>query len=174
MTSGSGKNDKYAFLYDFAKGSFDGELQRYRNIEEKASRYMAFLSILIVSYTTILRFSVDLFFPVDGFFKGLAVVLVCISYVSLCSAWSLLFRAVRFVEMPRLPCDDETIEDFDKHGLATMHLSLAKTCIEGGGIAREANSRKVRLLMKAHDDIGVCTWAITLSVGTLVVLKIIA
>lgn len=42
MTSGSGKNDKYAFLYDFAKGSFDGELQRYRNIEEKASRYMAF------------------------------------------------------------------------------------------------------------------------------------
>lgn len=172
MSSGPEKNDKYAFLYEFTKGAFEGELQRYKNIEEKASKYMGFISILVVAYTAILRFSIGLFFPVDSALKWVAVFLIVFSYISIISAWSLLFRAVRFLEMPRIPCDAQTLEEFKKYSLPTMHLSLSKTCIDAKEKAREVNSSKVGLLVKAHNDIGVCTWAITLSLGVLVLLKI--
>ncbi len=51
------KNDKYEFLYNYARSSFDDELQRFKNIEDKASKYISLFSILIVGFTALIRFS---------------------------------------------------------------------------------------------------------------------
>lgn len=157
------KNEKHEFLYDYARAAFDDELQRFRNIEDKSAKYLSLLSVGIVAYTIMLRLYSSSFFPAESFIQWLTCTVVAITYVSLISAWSFLYRALRFTEMPRLPFDDEFIRDYEPLDLPTIQFALTRTCVEALKYARQGNHDKALLLIKGYKDIACSMWALSIS-----------
>lgn len=157
------KNEKYEFLYQYAKSSFDDELVRFRNIEDKASKFIGLLSIIIVGYTALIRFSGSIFFPPENVFEWITVVCILLTFIVLVSSWSLLFRSLQFIEMPRLPLDSEYIKDFKNKDFSTNHYLLSVTCSRALAKARASNTIKTKLLIKAYDDMALSAWLLSIS-----------
>ena len=157
------KNDKYDFLYHYARSSFDDELQRFKNIEDKASKYISLFSILIVGFTALIRFSGSSLFPATNILDWITVIVVLITYISFISSWSFLFRALKFTDMPRLPLDDAFLDDYRSKDLPTNQYGLTVTCKEALHLAREANTKKSKFLIKAHSEISISVCFLSLS-----------
>lgn len=158
------KNEKHEFLYNYGRAAFEDELQRFRNIEDKAAKYLSLLSVGIVAYSILLRFYSEVFFPAEVFFQWVICLAVAITYIALASSWSFLYRALRFTEMPRLPFDQEFLDQYEPESLPTIHFTLAQTCVEALKYARKGNSVKSKLLIKGYRDIAFAMWSLSLSV----------
>ncbi|MBR9857735.1 MAG: hypothetical protein GYB38_08500 [Gammaproteobacteria bacterium] len=158
------KNEKQEFLYNYGRAAFDDELQRFRNIEDKAAKYLSLLSVGVVAYSVVLRFYSEEFFPPETLFQWVICIAVSITYVALFSSWSFLYRALRFTEMPRLPFDQMFLDEYEPESLPTIHFVLAKTCAEALKYAMKGNSVKSTLLIKGYKDIAFAMWSLTLSV----------
>lgn len=174
MGKGSGagmKNEKHEFLYHYARAAFDDELQRFRNIEDKAAKYLSFLSVGIVAYSLMLRFAAPIFFPPEGFWEWVTCMVIAVTYLALFTAWSFLYRALRFIEMPRLPLDESFIEDYEPRSLPTIHFALTRTCSTALALARAGNTEKSKLLVKGYREIGWAMWAFSISVILIVVMN---
>ena len=147
------KSEKHEFLYQYARAAFEDELQRFRNIEDKAAKYLSFLSIGIVAYTLMLRFFSPVFFPPEEIIQWAICSVVVFT----------LYRALRFIEMPRLPLHEVFINEYEPKSLPTIHFSLMRTCSTALEYARAGNSEKSQLLIKGYREIGVAMWALSIS-----------
>ena len=47
--------ERYKFLYELSKKALDDELDRYKKLDEKASRFLSILSVGIVAYTALIN-----------------------------------------------------------------------------------------------------------------------
>lgn len=157
------KNEKHEFLYDYARAAFDDELQRFRSIEDKSAKYLSLLSVGIVAYTIMLRLYSSSFFPAESFIQWLTCTAVAVTYLSFISAWSFLYRALRFTEMPRLPFGDDFIRGYEPLDLPTIHFALTRSCVEALKYARQGNHDKTLLLIKGYKDIACSMWALSIS-----------
>lgn len=167
------KSDKYEFLYTYARAAFDDELQRFRNIEDKSTKYLSLLSVGIVAYSVILRLYSDLFLPAENILQWASCIVVGFTYLAFASAWSFLYRALSFREMPRLPLDDKFIDRYEPENLSTIHFALTRTCSEALKYARKGNEEKSSLLIKGHKEIAFAMWSLTLSVILIVLSSLI-
>ncbi|KPM00437.1 hypothetical protein [Vibrio splendidus] len=167
------KNDKYEFLYNYAKNAFDEELARFKNLEEKASRFISLYSILIAAFTAVVTASVEMIMPLDNWYNWLILSIIVLTYLSFISSWSFLFRALKFMDMPRLPLDENFLKQFRERSLTTNHHALALSCSNALKYARQANGQKSKLLQKAHQEIVVSVWLLTISLVFLSLTKII-
>src|SRR3989338_2369604 len=154
------KNEKYELLFFHAKSSFDAELDRFKSIEEKASKFISLLSIAIAAYGGGLTYFMEQYLPPDSVTEWVFTIVVLFALLALASSWSLIFRSLYFVEMPRLPLDDETFRNIEAHNLATNHYLLSKTCQEGTLLARKAIDKKLELLRLSYTDIALSAWLI--------------
>jgi len=157
-------NDKYEFLYNYARAAFEGELQRFKNIEDKSTKYLSLLSIIVVTYTIVIRFYFELLLPIVTVTQVLACIVVSITYLAMASSWSLLYRALQFTNIPRLPLDDEFIRTHEPEELSSIHFSLMKSCSKALALTRIENEKKSKLLIKGYEDIGFSMWSLTISV----------
>lgn len=167
------KNEKHEFLYNYARAAFDDELQRFRNIEDKAAKYLSLLSVGIVAYTFLLRFYTASIFPAETFLQWCACIAVFVTYLAMISSWSFLYRALSFIEMPRLPLDDEFIGRYEPETLPTIHFALTRSCADALKYARKGNLEKSELLIKGYKDIAFSMWAISVSVMLLILSNLI-
>ncbi|CAH8239170.1 DUF4231 domain-containing protein [Vibrio aestuarianus] len=167
------KNDKYEFLYSYSRSAFDEEILRFKNLEEKASRFISLYSILIAAFTAVITASVTVIMPLNEWYKWLILCLIVLTYVSFVSSWSFLFRALKFTDMPRLPLDDNFISEFRSRDLVTNHYALSLSCSNALELARETNAEKSKLLQKSHKEIALSVWLLTLSLGALSLTKIV-
>ena len=142
------KNEKYEFLYQYGKDAFQDELNRFKNIEEKANKFITLLSILIVGYTTLINISFDNFLPLNHPLKWLTIFSIGFTFACLLTSWSFLFRSLNFIKMPRLPLDDKFLNSFNKESLETNHLTLTKACKKAIELARKSNDKKSKHLRK--------------------------
>ncbi|EOX4985420.1 hypothetical protein ACT7TF_003378, partial [Vibrio cholerae] len=166
------KNDKYEFLYNYAKSAFDEEIARFKNLEEKASRFIGLYSILIAAFTAVVTASVGVIIPLDIWYKWLILSVIVVTYVSFISSWSFLFRALKFMDMPRLPLDENFLQQFRERDLPTNHYALSMSCSNALKYARQANGQKSNFLQKAHKEIEVSVWLLTISLVSLSLTKI--
>ncbi len=163
------KNEKYEFLYYYAKSALDDELQRFKNHEDKANKFISLLSIVIVGYTVIIKTYSDTFFPPSRFLEWLCLTLVSITFLALVSSWSKLFSSLNFIQMPRLPLDNEFIEKYKNQSLPTNQYTLSITCENALKFARKSVEKKSDLLMKAYEEIAFSAWLITISTIIMVI-----
>src|SRR5690606_31404654 len=99
------------------------------NIEDKSAKYLSLLSIVITVFTLLLRFLSSKFFPPKSVFEWASCVAVFLAYAAMISSWSLLFRSLRPVQMPRLPISDAFFSQYDSQTLVTNHFELSKVCL---------------------------------------------
>lgn len=167
------KNEKYEFLYDYARQAFQDELERRRTLESKAAKYLSFFSIAILAYSLILRYLSSVFFPPENCLQYLILLIVALAYILMIWAWSLLFRSLKFVDMPRLPLDHSFLDKYEPKSLVTLHYVLTRTCVNGLSSARKENGKQLRYLEKAYEKIKLSMIATTASATLIVILKLL-
>ncbi|MCB2261864.1 MAG: hypothetical protein LGR52_02830 [Candidatus Thiosymbion ectosymbiont of Robbea hypermnestra] len=144
------KNEKYEFFYEYARASLDDELNRSSRIEEKTGKFINLLSIIVAAYSLLLRYLVPDIFPLQGVFRWSIVVAIAITYLGLLLSWGFLYKALKFVEMPRMPLDDKFITMFKNRTLPTNHYTLGITASQALKDARKANSDKLELVRMGY------------------------
>lgn len=157
-------NQTHSFLYQYARSLLDEEMQRFRNLEEKAAKYLGFLSAGIAVYTFFLSELDTLIFPPKNFFQGSACIAVALTYAAMISAWSLLYRVTSLMEMPRLQLNDEYITTNKHEPVDRVQLSLARGCVRALEAARNQNNVKANLLALGYNDITFAMWTLSISV----------
>lgn len=157
------KNDKYEFLYNYGRAAFEDELKRFQNIEAKAGRYLSFLSVGIVAYTYMVKTYAAVFFPPSNPAEWLVLVLVAFTYFSLICSWSHLYRAIRFIEMPRLTYNYKIIEFVENADLVSVHYHFSKMAAHALELGREGNRQKSKLLTLGYKDIVLSAFLLTFS-----------
>lgn len=165
------EKDKYKFLYEYSRAGFEDELQRFINIENKTAKFLSFLSIIIVSYTLMLRFYSDLIFPIESFLQWIAIVSILVTYIGLISSWSGLFRSLVLLKMPRLPLERSTVEFIEANDLDTVYYHLSLASVNAFEEAKKGNAIKSKLLKVGSNDIAFSMWALCISALTIFLVK---
>jgi hypothetical protein len=155
------QHEHYEFLYRYARSAVEDERLQLANVEDKASKLNVFLSLVITGYTAVTLAYAEIFFPPDTIYSWFCLLVIGFTYLTLISAWSLLFRALRLIEIPRLQLDDEFIAGFEETDLPTRHYSLSIDCKHALLHWRNSVMQKSALLKKAYDDIVLSFWLMT-------------
>lgn len=144
------EKDKADFIFQHAKARFDDEIERFKNMENKASKFIGLLSIVIFGYTTLIRLSGGVFFPPKTAIDWVTFSFVTLTFLALAASWGLLFRSLKFREMPRLHIDKNYIEEFKKTKLFENQYLIAESFSDSFGLARAANTDKTKPLLHAY------------------------
>jgi hypothetical protein len=154
----------HGFLYQVARSLLDEEMQRFHNLEEKATKYLGFLSAGIAVYTFFLTEQAAGIFPPQSFFEGCACVAAGLTYAAVMSSWRLLFQVTGVKKMPRIFLSNDYISEYRHQPVAKVQLALARSCLEALNDARSKNNDKADLLQRSYDDIAFALWTLSLSV----------
>ena len=155
--------NKYKFLYEYSRKSLDEDLDRFKNIEDKSTKFMGFLTILIVGFSAIIRFASDIFFPPSHLFTWCTLIIIFFTYIALASAWGHLFMSLRILNVPRMPLDKYVIDMIEKNSLATSYWALSESCKNALEKSENVIENKTKNLQIAYQDIGYSAWLMSLS-----------
>lgn len=166
--------EKYKALYEYQKLQFEDEKGQFFRLEEKAIRYLSFLTLSIPIYLFIFNFllnklqdSINCFLYFVVFFSFL------FSILCFCSAWSLIFRSIKLMKIPKLPSDKQLIDFFLDNDLATVYWDRAEKFSEAITIYMRLNEKKINLINLAYNEITFGSWAFVISIGLLVMTKMV-
>lgn len=163
--------NKYKFLYEYARTSLDEDLEHFKNIEDKASKFMGFLTILIAGYTAVIKFASDIFFPPNGLLAWCTLITIICTYIALVSAWGHLFMSLRIIYAPRMPFNNYVIDMIENNSLVTTYWALSQTCKKTLEKSRSVIESKAKNLQIAYQDIGYSAWIMSISLIMLTVCK---
>lgn len=160
--------ERYKFLYELSKKALDEELERYKKLDEKASRFLSILSVGIVAYTTLINIGSSKVIPLESagwpgwVFVGLSI----ITLIALFSSWLRIFTSMRLTEAHRVEIGDIANSLAADEELITMYWALALSCQDAQLKARELLKNKTRCLQSAYKEIQFSTYSLMASLMT--------
>ncbi|MBF4209235.1 hypothetical protein EI533_16015 [Pseudomonas donghuensis] len=159
--------ERYKFLYELSKKALDDELDRYKKLDEKASRFLSILSLGIVAYTALINAASPKMLMINhpNWRTYLFIVLASLTLVALISAWYRIFATIKLSNVPRVQIGEDANQLAEKEELITMYFRAAMTC-------QEAVDRAQKLLENKIKNLGVAYKEIQFSTGLLVALLV--
>ncbi|WP_340052223.1 hypothetical protein [Pseudomonas proteolytica] len=147
--------ENYKFLYELSRKALDEELDRYKKLDEKASRFLSILSIGIVAYTALLNTASSKILPIStfGVLGWVFVIVSGLTFVALFSAWFRIFNSIKLSDSPAVAIGKTANELADQEEIITMYNSLALSCQEALLIARSVLKAKTDHLESAYKEI---------------------
>ncbi|MGK9417199.1 hypothetical protein ACSSUR_13755 [Pseudomonas cedrina] len=160
--------ERYKFLYELSRKALDEELDRYKKLDEKASRFLSILSIGIVAYTALLNAGASKIFPLhcSGAAEWVFVILAVLTFIALLSAWLRIFYSIKLAKSPRLAIDANTNLMAEEEELISMYYALALSCQTAQVTARKILEEKTGFLESAYKEIQFSTYLLGASVGS--------
>ncbi|WP_296258445.1 MULTISPECIES: hypothetical protein [unclassified Pseudomonas] len=159
--------ENYKFLYELSRKALDEELDRYKKLDEKASRFVSILSVSIVGFTALINAAAPKILPISS--AGLAawtfIVLAVLTLLTFFSAWLRIFSSIKLADSPRVHIDEETIHLAATEDLITMYDSLAGSCQAATLAARGELKKKTACLTGAYKEIRFSTYLLCASIG---------
>jgi hypothetical protein len=122
--------DKYEELYNLSKYLLNHEIDRQKRLDEKASKYLAVITLLVGGYGFFANHLLNEIIPLKqwGFLEwalGVAVVLVL---AALFITWVIIFKSLKIIELRHIPMNDEMITFFDTHRPVDICYALLQFC----------------------------------------------
>ena len=147
--------ENYKFLYELSRKALDEEIDRYKKLDEKASRFLSILSIGIVAYTALLNAASSKLLPINtfGVLGWVFAILSGLTFVALFSAWFRIFNSIKLSDSPTISIGKTANELADEEELITMYYSLALSCQEALVVARSVLKAKTDYLESAYKEI---------------------
>lgn len=157
--------ERHKFLYELSKKALDDELDRYKKLDEKASRFLSILSVGIVAYTALINAASPrtLMMNHAGWGTTVFMILAGLTLVALISAWYRIFATIRLFSVPRVQIGEEANMLAEEEELVTMYYQAALAC-------QKAVSQAQRLLENKLSNLRVAYNEIQFSTGSLVAL----
>jgi hypothetical protein len=159
--------DKYEELYNLSKYLLNHEIDRQKRLDEKASKYLAVITILVGGYGFFANHLLNEMTPLRQWVfwewaLGIAIVSVLAALVI---TWVIIFKSLKTIELHQMPMNDEMITFFDTHRPVDILYALSK----GNKKALLENRKKVN--QKAQQVSAGYKWtAITVAVFLLLVI----
>lgn len=148
-------DSRYELGYDYAKQVLSLELDHVQKLDAKAHRILGLLSVLIVAFTLAIRFLMPPFFPPSHSLHWLILFFVVLALLAFINCWGFLYRAIRVMEVPRMPFDAETLERIERNSQTTNWWLFTKTSLHAFRKARKVNMTKAKYLSMAHSELAI-------------------
>ena len=147
--------ENYKFLYELSRKALDEEIDRYKKLDEKASRFLSILSIGIVAYTALLNAASSKLLPVSTFgaLGWVFAILSGLTFIALFSAWFRIFNSIKLSDSPTIAIGKTANELADEEEIITMYYLLALSCQEALVLARSVLKAKTDYLESAYREI---------------------
>lgn len=137
---------KYKELYDLSKEVFYDELGRSTRIDEKASKYLTVLTLLLGAFAFFGKRLLDSILPPKNPIEWLLVIVSGLLLVFLVITWFLIFKVFKGHEFKKIPID---INFFDEHELIDIYYALSRGIKEALNLNRQQGDSKNRNLSRS-------------------------
>jgi len=166
--------NRWEFLYQYATKALDQDIDRFHKLDEKISKFITLVTIIISVFVAAIPFVFKNHFPPNHPLEWLLIILLFLTFISLCSLWSFLFRGLRLQNVPRMPFNQEIIELFKKNqNESTIFFALTRSCLNAFEQNKEINSKKVNNLNRAYDCTVYASFLIVADLFIITILQII-
>jgi hypothetical protein len=147
--------ERYKFLYELSKKALDDELDRYKKLDEKASRFLSILSVGIVAYTALINAASPktLMMSHASWRTYLFLGLAFLTLATLISAWYRIFAAIKLFYVPRVQIGEDANRLAEEEELITMYYRAAVACQAAVADAQRLLEKKIRNLGVAYKEI---------------------
>jgi hypothetical protein len=159
--------ENYKLLYEVSRKALDEELDRYKKLDEKASRFVSILSISIVGFTALTNAAAQRIFPLTsaGPAAWTLIILSVLTLLTFFSAWLRVFSSIKLADSPRVEIDETTNALANDEDLITMYHSLSISCQSATVCARAELKKKTDYLQAAYKEIRFSTYLLCISLG---------
>ena len=174
MTENIDKKELYKALCEYQKTQFEDEKSQYFKLEDKSSKYLTFLNIFIPLYIFCFTYFLkDLPESTNSFLKYLLISTVVLSLIAFCSAWSLIFRSLKLMSVPKMPSDQNLMNLYYKNTLSDLYLYTADRYRQAIDVYKSVNNEKIKLINRTYSDIAFGSWIFVISILMLLIIKVI-
>jgi len=117
--------DKWSFLYNYSRKSFDDEISRFARLDEKAIKLLTATSVIITAFIALSKwlFSGNQ----TNHFTAYVYILAGLVFILLCISWAFYFLSLKLEVIPKMPLTDEVFELVKNNNIATVHFALYKS-----------------------------------------------
>lgn len=154
----SKEEDKFKELFDLSLYALKEEQERFKRIEEKASKYFTILTVLLGVYGFFVKWIIENIktprSDIENLFILLSFVLVCLIFY----AWNMMLKILKTRGITKIPMNDEMVDFFEKNKRKDIYKSLAKKNGEVLNKNIEMTEEKADLLDKSHKIIIAMGW----------------
>ncbi len=168
-------SEKYKLLYEYQKSQFEIAKNHYSKLEDKASKYLTFLGIVITAYTLISKFYLFDYKINDAknWLYYIIFIYICITFYLLCDCARTLFNCLKVEDLSR-PSSSKTMIDYiEANNRNTVYLGLShhfKASIES---YHEKNKIKSDLLKQSHEKISLSSGSLAIVIVLIFINKFI-
>jgi uncharacterized membrane protein len=141
--------EKYKELFNLSKEVLNEELNRYRSLDEKASKYFSALTILLGIYAFFVSHLFPRLFPPSDTTEWLLLLTLLLLFISIIISWFLIFKTLRIAYLSKTPL---SIKFFDDHKLVDIYYATAKTNQKALSQNRKTNNHKSKLLKYGYSS----------------------
>lgn len=138
-------DDKWKLLNNFAIKVLDFEVQRFHKVDEKATKFITAISVVITIFLALFKWVVD---ESDVVFSIYIYVIFVITFSSLCTSWYFFFQALRLMPAKSLDLNDNLIKLFNENNIASLRVSIYKSCKDAVEHRRRITENKTTLLSR--------------------------
>ncbi|MEE3914968.1 hypothetical protein V2I80_25765 [Pseudomonas viridiflava] len=156
--------EKYKILYEHQKNQFEKEVERFRRLEEKATKYFGSMTIAVGAYLFLVRWAVESLPPAKNLIDWLVMASIAVTFASFMSSWSFSFRATKLSDIIRMPSDTALIGYFSDNLRGTVLLGLSRRYSEAIVEIEKIYKYKLYLVRKTYSEIKFTAWSLTVSV----------
>ncbi len=164
--------ENYKLLYEISKKAMEDEIERIKKLDEKASKLLTVVGIVIVAFTALIKEAADFNFECHLYVKILFWFMAGLSYLVLIYSWGVLLAVFKLMDVAKLPLNNETFDFFENESLITCYWALAKKCKESVDLNSENIGFKIRKLNLAYENIQFSAWCVSITLIIIFLTKI--
>ena len=146
---------KYKEFYDLSLQVLQHEDERFRTIDEKATRYFSVLTILVGAAGFFGQWLCEKVVPAKTGLEFTLFVFALFSFCGLVTAWVLLFLVMILRPMQAIPMNEEMIAFWKDNDLLNIYNALAKKNGQAVEMNIRITNRKTGLLRAGYYTVAV-------------------
>ena len=143
-------SEKYRELYNLAKEAFGEELNRSYRVDDKASKYLSVVTLLLGIYGSFGERILSSNIPPRNLYDNLILLLGACAIGSLVYAWYTLFQVLRVHEFKKIPI---AIDFFENNSLSDVYVVMSQGMKDNLEHNREQGDKKTKLLSSGYSAI---------------------
>jgi len=155
---------KFSELYEHSKAVLAEELARSHRADEKASKYLTALSLVLAALLFFFQQLVmQKLLPPQGMLDFLIFQVMIVLFVAAVLAWWMVFSCLRNDKFIKPPLDQNTLDFFDVNELIDIFYAMSKGNMEALAHNKLVGDRKSQALYRGY-------WAMNIAVAAVAIL----
>ncbi|WP_447964989.1 hypothetical protein [Nitrospira sp. Ecomares 2.1] len=148
-TPKANSTENHRELYLLAKEVFKEEQERLNRIDEKATRYLSALTVIIGTWGFFAKWIFESTLPPKNSIEWALVILALFSLILLFIAWWNALQVLRNSQLQKIPLTEETIKWFGEHSLPNIYRGMTEGIRKAKEVNRQVGNKKLRKLSLA-------------------------